>query len=63
MEGEITKTEQKVVELVLMGLSNKRIARELGIVEGTVKLHLNRIFRKFEVATRVQLVLKVVKGG
>lgn len=63
MEGEITKTEQKVVELVLMGLSNKRIARELGIVEGTVKLHLNRIFRKFGVATRVQLVLKVVKGG
>lgn len=63
MEGEITKTEQKVVELVLMGLSNKRIAEELGIVEGTVKLHLNRIFRKFGVATRVQLVLKVVKGG
>ena len=63
MEGEITKTEQKVVELVLMGLSNKRIARELGIVEGPVKLHLNRIFRKFGVATRVQLVLKVVKGG
>jgi DNA-binding NarL/FixJ family response regulator len=63
VEGEITKTEQKVVELVLMGLSNKRIARELGIVEGTVKLHLNRIFRKFGVATRVQLVLKVVKGG
>ena len=63
MEGEITKTEQKVVELVLMGLSNKRIAKELGIVEGTVKLHLNRIFRKFGVATRVQLVLKVVKGG
>jgi DNA-binding NarL/FixJ family response regulator len=63
VEGEITKTEQKVVELVLMGLSNKRIAKELGIVEGTVKLHLNRIFRKFGVATRVQLVLKVVKGG
>ena len=63
MEGEITKTEQKVVELVLMGLSNKRIAKELGIVEGTVKLHLNRIFRKFGVATRVQLVLKVVEGG
>jgi DNA-binding NarL/FixJ family response regulator len=63
VEGEITKTEQKVVELVLMGLSNKRIAKELGIVEGTVKLHLNRIFRKFGVATRVQLVLKVVEGG
>jgi two-component system nitrate/nitrite response regulator NarL len=42
---------------VATGLSNKKIARRLGIKESTVKLHLNNIFRKVRVSSRVQLAL------
>jgi two-component system nitrate/nitrite response regulator NarL len=39
------------------GKSNKLIARELTICEGTVKLHVRRIMRKLGVANRTQAAL------
>jgi len=54
---ELTSREADVVEAVAAGSSNKKIAKELGISESTVKTHLHRIFRKVGVNNRVQLSL------
>lgn len=60
---QLTAAEQRIVRLVCRGLPNKRIARELGITEATVKIHLHRVFRKLNVANRVQLTIRAQQGG
>jgi LuxR family maltose regulon positive regulatory protein len=42
-----------------MGLSNKEIAAKLVVTEGTVKIHLNRIYSKLGVKGRVEAILKM----
>jgi DNA-binding NarL/FixJ family response regulator len=59
----LTAAEHRIVKLVCRGLPNKRIARELGISEATVKIHLHRVFRKLNVANRVQLTIRAQQGG
>ncbi|HMK22353.1 MAG TPA: LuxR C-terminal-related transcriptional regulator [Terriglobales bacterium] len=49
--------------LVAEGLSNRDIARELGLSEHTVKKYLFRIFDKLGISTRVELVLYAVNHG
>jgi two-component system, NarL family, nitrate/nitrite response regulator NarL len=58
----LSKRERAIVGLVLQGLRNKQIAAELGIAEGTVKVHLNKIFEKLGVASRTELALLAVKA-
>jgi DNA-binding NarL/FixJ family response regulator len=53
----LTPREQGVLELLKTGLSNKVIARELNIEEGTVKVHVRRIMRKLNAANRTQAAL------
>jgi DNA-binding NarL/FixJ family response regulator len=53
----LTRREQDVIDQLREGKSNKMIARELGISEGTVKLHLQRIMRKLHVNNRTQVAL------
>jgi len=60
---QLTAAELRIVRLVCRGLPNKRIARELGITEATVKIHLHRVFRKLNVANRVQLTIRAQQGG
>ncbi|MGO9650349.1 putative Two component transcriptional regulator, LuxR family [Candidatus Sulfotelmatobacter kueseliae] len=59
----LTPREQQVVALVADGLSNRGVARELGLSEHTVKKYLFRIFDKLGVSTRVELVLYAVTRG
>ncbi len=59
----LTPREQQVVALVADGLSNRGVARELGLSEHTVKKYLFRIFDKIGVSTRVELVLYAVTRG
>ena len=54
----LTRGESKVVEKVLDGKSNKEIAEELFISEKTVKFHLTKTFRKLNVISRSQLMVK-----
>ena len=54
----LTKREQSVATLVCDGLSNKSIAQQLGITEGTVKMHVRHILRKVGVRGRGALILK-----
>ena len=48
-----------MVALVADGLTNKVIARRLGISEGTVKAHLSSAFRRIGVSRRTQAALWV----
>jgi DNA-binding NarL/FixJ family response regulator len=51
----LTPREHEVALLVSRGLSNKAVARALGLSTGTVKLHLHRIFQKLGVKSRYSL--------
>lgn len=54
---QLTDREREVLELVTHGLSNKLIARELGITERTVKAHLTTVFQRIGVSDRVQAAM------
>jgi two-component system, NarL family, nitrate/nitrite response regulator NarL len=51
----LTGRERQIVRLVSLGLSNKAIGRQLNVTEGTIKLHLNHIYRKLEIHNRTVL--------
>ena len=51
----LTQREVEIVRLVAAGLRNKEIGARLSITEGTVKIHLNRIYEKLDVQNRVEL--------
>jgi DNA-binding NarL/FixJ family response regulator len=53
----LTARQMDVVRLLARGLSNKAIARELGVTEGTVKVHLLAVFRVLDVRNRTAAVL------
>lgn len=57
----LSAREREVLYLVLQGLNNKRIARELHISVATVKTHLHKIFRKTNVNSRFELA-RVLEG-
>jgi len=61
--SNLSNRELEVLALVAKGLSNKGIAAELSLVEGTVKIHLNKILSKLGVADRTQAVLAGVRMG
>jgi FixJ family two-component response regulator len=52
----LTAREREVMVRVVLGHANKRIAAELGISEGTVKLHRGQVMRKMQVQSLVELV-------
>ncbi|MGD9526375.1 response regulator [Pseudonocardia sp.] len=52
----MTPRERQVLELMAYGLTNEEIARHHGVVVGTVKTHVNRIFNKLQVRDRAQAV-------
>ena len=59
----LTRREHEVLELIAQGYANKRIARELGIAEKTVKGHVGRVLAKLGVADRTQAALLAVRDG
>ena len=52
-----------MLELIARGLSNKRIALELGISEKTVKTHVGHVLAKLGVTDRTQAALQAVREG
>ena len=52
----LTPREREVMMLVVRGHPNKRIAAEIGISEGTVKLHRGQVMRKMKVRSVAELV-------
>lgn len=53
----LTPRQQEVLEWLLKGLTNAKIAQKLGISAETVKLHVSAILQAFNVTTRIDLVL------
>ena len=60
---KLTPREREIVDMVAEGLRNRTIAQRLGISEGTVKLHLHHVYEKLGVTGRVELLLRVQRGG
>lgn len=54
--SQLTNREQEVMALVRQGLSNKEVARELHIRDGTVKMHVHNILTKVGVRNRRGLI-------
>jgi DNA-binding NarL/FixJ family response regulator len=54
----LTKRETEIVELVCLGLRNRQIADQCALTEGTVKIHLNSVFRKLGVSSRAELIVR-----
>jgi two-component system nitrate/nitrite response regulator NarL len=54
---KLTKREQEVACSLVNGSSNKVIARDLGISDGTVKLHVKSILKKLELNSRVEIAV------
>jgi DNA-binding NarL/FixJ family response regulator len=54
--GQLTARETEVVRLVARGMTNKAIARQLGISTRTVEGHLNHVFDKLDILSRTELV-------
>jgi two-component system NarL family response regulator len=64
VSGErLTTREMEILALIAPGRSNKAIARELDISEGTVKTHVKSILQKLEATSRTEAVSIGAKRG
>ncbi len=59
--ANLTPREREILRHLAEGQSNKAIARELGITDGTVKLHVKAILRKLAVHSRVEAAVIAVE--
>lgn len=60
-EAGLTEQEMRILELIAGAKSNKVIARELGIAEGTVKVHVKHLLKKLNLRSRVEAVVWAVQ--
>jgi DNA-binding NarL/FixJ family response regulator len=60
---ELHNRELEVLKLAAKGMTNKEIAQELKISERTVQTHFINIFRKLNVGSRTEAVLRALKEG
>ena len=60
---DLTRREGEILGCLTDGASNKRIARQLGITEATVKIHMKTLIRKLGVENRTQAALWAIKAG
>ncbi len=61
--AELSKRERDVIKQLMLGHTNKEIARDLQIEEVTVALHLRSIYRKLAVRNRTQAVRLLLERG
>jgi DNA-binding NarL/FixJ family response regulator len=59
----LTDAERSLLRMLAQGLTNKEMAAELGVAEVTVKTWLARLYRRFNVRSRVQLLSHAVRVG
>ncbi|MGD9711636.1 MAG: LuxR C-terminal-related transcriptional regulator [Thermomicrobiales bacterium] len=60
---DLNARELEIVRHLADGLSNKVIARRMGITDHTVKFHLKKVFSKLEVSSRRAAVAKAIASG
>ena len=61
--SDLTPRELEILGHIAEGQSNKAIARDLDISDGTVKLHVKSILRKLGMHSRVEAAVKAVEYG
>ena len=61
--AQLSPREMEVLKLVAKGFSNKEIAMELQVVEGTIKIHVTNLLAKLGVSDRTQALVVAVKRG
>lgn len=62
-DAGVSTRELYVLKQVAAGLSNKQIARRLGISEKTVRNHLSRVFNKLAATNRTEAVMNAMRAG
>ena len=60
---KLTEREMQVLRGLTEGKSNKEIARDLGLTEPTIKLHMKTLFRKLDVSNRTQAAIVARDAG
>jgi len=60
---DLTPREMEVLQLVIAGKTNKGIASEIYISEKTVEFHLDHIYRKIGVRTRLMAGVWAIRQG
>ena len=61
-ELNLTQREQEIVDLLVQGKSNKEMADKLCLSGDTIKAHLQHIFRKIGVSSRLEAVVFLLTG-
>ena len=59
----LTERERAILACLAVGMSNKLIARELDIAEGTVKVHVKNLLKKLNFRSRVEAAVWAVEQG
>ncbi|HEX9959464.1 MAG TPA: response regulator transcription factor [Pyrinomonadaceae bacterium] len=59
----LTPSEQRILEMIVTGQSNKEIAFDLNVSENTVKTHVKNIFEKLRVSDRTSAATSAIKRG
>jgi two-component system nitrate/nitrite response regulator NarL len=59
----LSPREKEILSLLARGASNKEMARDLGVSESTVKMHLRHILKKLNLSSRVQAAVYAVEHG
>jgi two-component system NarL family response regulator len=62
-KDELTPREIEILTLIVRGLKNRAISRTLGITEGTVKGHINKLLGKLGVRDRTQAATTAIRRG
>ena len=66
IDALLTPRQRDVFDLIVQGMSNKEIARTLGLAEGTVKIHIKALFAKLGVRRRAAVAVagtRIVGAG
>lgn len=63
MQVDLTTRELEILKLVLAGKTNKVIAREIRISAKTVEFHLNNVYKKLGVQTRMMAGVWAIQNG
>jgi two-component system nitrate/nitrite response regulator NarL len=59
----LSPREREILAQLTKGHSNKQIARNLGVAESTVKIHVQHILRKLNLSSRVQAAVYAIEQG
>jgi DNA-binding NarL/FixJ family response regulator len=62
-QEELTASEQRILQMIVGGMSNKEIAFALDISENTVKTHVKNIFDKIGVSDRTSAATTAIRRG